>query len=352
MNVFISALVSFLLVIGALNVPAHWFNLASYFHTRPTLGSAFTTVAGSNNLSAFPALYNANLGQTANTTTPNSWSGLQQFQGNASTTGLSAYLAWFGQTATSSFSGTGALTLATPLLPASGGTGSTTLSSNQVLLGNGTGNIKTVTGWGTNQYALVSNGGTSAPTWQAQQTDQTANYTWTGSHIFASSTSYELHAGNIEATSTIKVGGLTYSSLQATTTGMFIQEDGDTSAKVIQHNLATTPTTISIYSTAFVCDASGAAGTLSVSSGISTTTAKALTRQISDSTAAGTSNTNASTTSILIHYSSNNVERRSAYISAKSSTSFTLTWSTNSDECASHATEKSPPIYIWWTASR
>ncbi|MEK7165173.1 MAG: hypothetical protein AAB779_04465, partial [Patescibacteria group bacterium] len=59
---------------------------------------------------------------------------------NASTTNFSNFgIAYFGATATSSFSSTGALTLATPLAVSSGGTGSTTLTG--LLKGNGTGGI-------------------------------------------------------------------------------------------------------------------------------------------------------------------------------------------------------------------
>ena len=59
-------------------------------------------------------------------TTANIWTALQQFQGNASTTQLSAGLAYFGTTATSSFASNGVLTLAQALAVGSGGTGSTT----------------------------------------------------------------------------------------------------------------------------------------------------------------------------------------------------------------------------------
>src|SRR3990167_9137649 len=48
-----------------------------------------------------------------------------------------------------------------------GGTGSTTLSANQVLLGNGTGNISVVSGLGSTDQVLTSNGASSAPTWRS-----------------------------------------------------------------------------------------------------------------------------------------------------------------------------------------
>ena len=68
---------------------------------------------------------------------------------------------------TTSLSVTGTVTFDTALGVASGGTGSSTLSANQVLLGNGTGNIGVVSGLGSNNDVLTSNGAGSAPTWQA-----------------------------------------------------------------------------------------------------------------------------------------------------------------------------------------
>lgn len=69
-----------------------------------------------------------------------------------------------------------------------GGTGSTTLSSNQVLLGNGTGAIGVVSGFGTSNQLLTSNGISTAPSWQTAATDQSLNYTWTGFHAFNAAT--------------------------------------------------------------------------------------------------------------------------------------------------------------------
>src|SRR3989344_5373163 len=66
------------------------------------------------------------------------------FFNQASTTLFSANQAWFGGTATSSFSSAGALTLITPLLVGSGGTGAATLTG--LLQGNGTSAITGITG--------------------------------------------------------------------------------------------------------------------------------------------------------------------------------------------------------------
>lgn len=69
----------------------------------------------------------------------NTWSALQRFSAGASTTRFSVFdTAYFGGTATSSFSSTGALTLAAPLAASSGGTGTSTPAAyGNVLAWNG-----------------------------------------------------------------------------------------------------------------------------------------------------------------------------------------------------------------------
>ena len=74
-----------------------------------------------------------------------------------------------------------------------GGTGSTSLSANQVLLGNGTGAVSVVSGWGTSGMSLVSNGPGIKPSWQSISFDTTASYNLTGTYLgiknlYASST--------------------------------------------------------------------------------------------------------------------------------------------------------------------
>lgn len=146
---------------------------------QPRLG-ALTTISTTTRISNFPAIYNSNLGQTAATNSANTWDSLQQFNGKASSTQFSATTAYFGGTATSSFSSAGALTLITPLTTGNGGTGSTTLSANQVLLGNGTGNVGVVSGLGASGQFLTSGGAGTAPTWTTSSFDQTLDYNFTG----------------------------------------------------------------------------------------------------------------------------------------------------------------------------
>lgn len=98
-----------------------------------------------------------------------------------------------------------------------GGTGSSTLSQYQVLLGNGTGALTVPAGWGTSGQSLVSNGPGAKPSWQSVGVDQNANYTWTGTHVFATSTVYTLTTGSITATSSSNIAG-TWKLLVSTTT--------------------------------------------------------------------------------------------------------------------------------------
>lgn len=125
-----------------------------------TFGSTITTINGSDTLSSSRAVINTNFANLntdkvevsdlgASTTMPQLTT-----LANLSTVGTITSGVWSGTT----------------ILTSKGGTGSTTLSSNQVLLGNGTGNIGVVSGWGTSGQLLQSNGGTSAPTWQSQGT--------------------------------------------------------------------------------------------------------------------------------------------------------------------------------------
>lgn len=212
-----------------------------YFQTK--LGADFTTIASSNQISAFPAIYNTNLSQTANTTTPNTFSSLQQFT-RASSTQFSAPIAYFGGTATSTFNTAGALTLITPLTTANGGTGSTTLSSNQVLLGNSTGAINVVSGFGSSGQTLQSQGAGVAPQWAANTTDQAANYVWTGTHTFnsfsnfltASSTNlgvYDILSVGRTSTTTIRGNGISSTIPYASSTAISVSGSASTTDLVV-----------------------------------------------------------------------------------------------------------------------
>lgn len=102
------------------------------------LGSNLAALTATDSTLTFSGSYTGATARTVglNLANANTWTALQQFR-NASTTLFSSYgPSYFGATATSSFSSTGVLTLATDLAVSEGGTGASTLTG--VLKGNGT----------------------------------------------------------------------------------------------------------------------------------------------------------------------------------------------------------------------
>jgi hypothetical protein len=91
------------------------------------------TLGGTN-----PVTTSGTINFDLNLANSNIWTALQRFS-NASSTLFSNFgTAYFGGTATSSFSSTGALTLATPLTTGNGGTGTTTWQTNSIPYFDGT----------------------------------------------------------------------------------------------------------------------------------------------------------------------------------------------------------------------
>ena len=174
------------------------FSIACY--REPRLGVSVTEISGSTLISAYPTIQNTNVNNLNNGKIENSSSSV------AAITTLSN-LVTVG-TLTSGSLGSGFTTVNV----AQGGTGSSTLSANQVLLGNGTGNIGVVSGWGSSGQMLSSNGGALAPTWQSVTTDQTANYIWSGTHTF---NNRAVFGSSINATGTTLIQNLNASSTAA-----------------------------------------------------------------------------------------------------------------------------------------
>lgn len=137
-----------------------------------TFGSTITTIQGSDTLSASRSVINTNFANLNSDKIENSTTSVK------SITTLSS-LASIGTITTGVWNGT-AITV--PY----GGTGSTTLGSNLILLGNGTSNVKTVTGLGSSGQVLMSNGAGAAPSWNSSSVDTTQPYSWTNHHIFTS----------------------------------------------------------------------------------------------------------------------------------------------------------------------
>src|SRR3990167_898154 len=174
------------------------FSISCY--REPRLGVSVTEISGSTLISAYPTIQNANVNALNDGKIENSTTSV------AAITTLSN-LVTVG-TLTSGSLGSGFTTV----VVGRGGTGSTTLSANQVLLGNGTGNIGVVVGWGLLGQGLLSNGGTLAPTWQAITTDQTANYIWSGTNTF---NNQAVFGSSINATGTALIQQLNASSTAA-----------------------------------------------------------------------------------------------------------------------------------------
>lgn len=216
-------------------VGAYKYMPLSWLDTEVTnLGSTITTINGSDTLSASRSVINTN------------FSNLNADKAETTVTSLAsltsaASLATIGTITTGVWNGT-------PVTVPYGGTGSTTLSSNQVLLGNGTGIVNTVVGWGTSGQFLTSNGGTSAPTWTTGAVDTTANYNWTGTNLFK----------NLNASSTVAnpivLNGVSYSTPTSNSLGI-LRNDGTgalTWSAPVRYVMAST--------TAYNIQASGATG--------------------------------------------------------------------------------------------
>lgn len=147
-------------------------DLVTFNTHTPSFGATITTIQGSDTLSASRSVINTNFANLNSDKIENSTTSVK------SITTLSS-LASIGTITTGVWNGT-AITV--PY----GGTGSTTLGSNLILLGNGTGNVKTVTGLGNSGQVLMSNGAGSAPSWNSSSVDTTQPYSWTNHHIFTS----------------------------------------------------------------------------------------------------------------------------------------------------------------------
>ncbi len=151
--------------------------ISSFFGGVPHFGNVtLTSLSGSDHQNNFPTTYNAN--NTA----------LNNGKMDVGTTSIASI------TTLSSLATVGTITSgvwqSTTIGAQYGGTGSTTLSANQVLLGNGTSLVKTVSGWGNSGQALCSNGGVLAPTWCSLSFDATQNYTFSGNNIFSASSNF------------------------------------------------------------------------------------------------------------------------------------------------------------------
>lgn len=157
-----------------------------------------------------------------------------------------------------------------------GGTGSTTLSLNQILLGNGTGIMKVVSGFGSSGQFLTSNGAGLAPTWQSASVNQGDAYNWTNTHTWIGA-SAKVGIGTSTPYARLSVVGLNqavFSNINATTTNatstfsgnLKIGKNATTTNLFISGNTYGGPMTYTGSSTAF----SVSAGTVTYTGSIPT----------------------------------------------------------------------------------
>lgn len=238
----IAAVTACLSLLGAYN-----YLPLSFFEESPRLGSSITTIASTDTL------------RDSRTTINDNFTALNNGKIENSTTSVAAIttlsnLVTVGTITSGTWTGTG-------IDVARQGTGTTSPSSNQVILGNGSSGFKTVTGWGTTNYVLTSNGGVAAPTWQLAQSDQSLNYLWTGSHRFgAGATTTSLVASSTSANPLIlnTVSYNTPSSQGASTTSMV--NDGSGNLKWIRPDwVKLCEETISTTSATSTCSWTGSA---------------------------------------------------------------------------------------------
>ena len=190
---------------------------------EPVLGVSLTTITGSTLISDLDTVLTDNFNALNNGKIENSTTSV------AAITTLSN-LVTVGALSSGSLA-SGFTTITVPL----GGTGSTTLSSNSVLLGNGTGAIKTVSGLGSNGNFLQSTGAGSAPIWASSAVDTSASYVWTGMHTFS------LGATTSASTTIDRLFARFSTTTQATTTNITVTGHASTSLLTTSLNCTSCP---------------------------------------------------------------------------------------------------------------
>ena len=164
-------------------------------YREPKLGVSLTTITGSTLISDLDTIIMAND------------NALNAGKIENSTTSVASITTLSGLTSASSLATVGTITTGvwngTILTVGYGGTGSSTLSANQVLLGNGTTQLKVVAGLGTSGQFLQSQGAGNPPIWATSAINEAANYSWTGLHSWSATTTFTatttLTAGSVNA---------------------------------------------------------------------------------------------------------------------------------------------------------
>src|SRR3990167_4149350 len=314
MNILLSVITTLGILIAGFNLVS--FDQTKYLSKEYWLKSsklgAFTTLSSSDQLSAFPTTYNANLAKTVEigTTTIPTITSLPALVTVCTVTAG----AWQANTLQSLY----------------GGTGTTSMSKFRVVLGNGTASTTVATSTGSVGMFLTSAGEGAFPFWQTSSVNLGDNYSWTGLHRWSQpmnasssllvanqlsvSTSTPSLTANLlvnggalisgsttlstltVASSTLSINGLTYQtpSTQSTngglaTTSLLVNDGqgtltwgipvssgatstnpGNTQAMIISHGLGRVPSIIKINTTAIIREGDNSTNNLSWSVGTAT----------------------------------------------------------------------------------
>ncbi|KKR15222.1 MAG: hypothetical protein UT43_C0005G0018 [Parcubacteria group bacterium GW2011_GWC1_39_29] len=239
MNILINIVLSAVITFASFFAVQNYVPL-KYLETKaiPRLGTSITTIQSTDTL------------KNSRTTINDNFTALNNGKIEISTTTLPLITTLSGLTSASALATVGTITSGTwsgtAILTAKGGTGSTTLAANQLLLGNGTGNIGIVSGLGTTGQYLTSNGAGTAPSWQTSAVDTAIYYNWTGGSRFTSaSTTFvgDVGIGTTSPFTSLGVAGtITANIINATTTNATSTFSGNL---VVSNNASTTNLTVS-----------------------------------------------------------------------------------------------------------
>ena len=188
---------------------------------------AFTELASTNQLNAFPTTYNANLAKTieVGTTTVNSITSLPGLT-------TASALATVGTITTGVWNGT-----AIPV--GYGGTGTTSPSRYFVMLGNAANGLTHASSTGTAGQLFASNGAFAYPSWQSPAVDIAITYAWTAQHTFNGA---NLGIGTTSPTTKLSVVGNAFLT-GTTTTGNLNVASGTAQLNGLQANFPSSQTT-------------------------------------------------------------------------------------------------------------
>lgn len=222
LNIAIIVLVSYAVTLFALNTPAYWHNVSTWFGNN--LGSiSLTDITTGTQISAYPAI------QTANNTLLETE--INNLTASTTDTSLTTAVNLTSVGALSSGSLASGFTAVTVPI---GGTGATTLTSGGALYGNGTGTIQATAACSNGEVISWTSG---VPGCGSVSVNQTLAYDWTNLHTFtnASSTLYSAYKAyfggtatstfNVDGTLTL-LGAYTLPSADGTASSTVISSDG------------------------------------------------------------------------------------------------------------------------------